>query len=275
MSDMDMDTEIGYVPAYRLGTGTLVPISSARIADIDFSVLTEAAVTRHVVTEARAGRGGWIATPNVDICRRASRDPDLAALVGRARLVVPDGMPLVWASRLHGTPLPERVSGSSLIHTLSCAAADAELSIYLLGGAPGVPEMAGAMLARRYPGLRVAGTDAPPPGFERTVAGLSAVHGRIRAARPNIVFVGLGFPKQERVIADLTEIFPRVWFVGCGAAIPFAAGTLDRAPAWLQRSGLEWLFRLAMEPRRLFRRYIIDDLPYAIKLLASSFARRD
>lgn len=158
-------------------------------------------------------------------------------------------------------------------HTLSCAAAQAGLSVYLLGGSPGVPELAGTTLARRYPGLRVAGTDAPPTGFERTADGLSAVHSRIQAARPDIVFVGLGFPKQERVIAGLTEILPRVWFVGCGAAIPFAAGTLDRAPAWMRRSGLEWLFRLAMEPRRLFRRYIVNDLPYAIQLLASSCAR--
>jgi N-acetylglucosaminyldiphosphoundecaprenol N-acetyl-beta-D-mannosaminyltransferase len=259
----------------RASEDAAVPIvDHVRVAGFDFSSLSEAEVIGCVIRESTAGRGGWIATPNVDICRKSFLDPAIRDLVRNATLIVPDGMPLIWAARLSGQPLPERVSGSSLIDTLSCAAASAKLSVYLLGGAPGVPEKAAIALGRRYPGLRVAGTNAPPFGFDRSSTGMSAMRERIRTAQPDIVFVGLGFPKQERVIAELTAVCPRTWFVGCGAAITFAAGTLSRAPEWMQGSGLEWLFRLLKEPRRLFRRYLIEDLPFAVKLLAETLARR-
>jgi N-acetylglucosaminyldiphosphoundecaprenol N-acetyl-beta-D-mannosaminyltransferase len=249
-------------------------VDRVRVAGFDFSSLTEEQVIAYIIRESLAGHGGWVATPNVDICQKSSADPVMRRLLRGATLLVPDGMPLIWAARLAGSPLPERVSGSSLIGTLSCAAAAAGLSIYLLGGSSGVPEKAALALIRRYPGLQVAGADAPRLGFEKSSAEVSAIRNRIRAAHPDIVFVGLGFPKQERLITQLAADFPRTWFVGCGAAIPFAAGTLSRAPAWMQERGLEWLYRLFKEPRRLFRRYLVDDVPYALMLLADSLAQR-
>jgi N-acetylglucosaminyldiphosphoundecaprenol N-acetyl-beta-D-mannosaminyltransferase len=249
-------------------------IDRVRVAGFDFSSLTEAQVISYIVRESTMGRGGWVATPNVDICRQSRAAPALRRLLGGATLTVPDGMPLIWAARLAGRPLPERVSGSSLIDTLSAAAAGANLSIYLLGGAPGVPEQAALALTRRYPGLRVAGADAPRLGFDKSAAEVSAARTRLRAAGPDIVFVGLGFPKQEQLITQLAAVFPHTWFVGCGAAIPFAAGAVPRAPAWMQERGLEWLFRLLKEPRRLFRRYLIDDIPYALVLLAGALTQR-
>jgi N-acetylglucosaminyldiphosphoundecaprenol N-acetyl-beta-D-mannosaminyltransferase len=253
---------------------SITPIVRVRVAGLNFSSLTEAQVTAYVVRESKAGRGGWVATPNVDICQKSSADPAMRRLLGSASLIVPDGMPLIWAARLAGRPLPERVSGSSLINTLSSAAARGNLAIYLLGGAPGVPERARLALIRRNPGLRVVGADAPRFGFDQSPAEVADVRNRLGAARPDIVFVGLGFPKQEQLIAQFTAAFPRTWFVGCGAAIPFAAGTVPRAPAWMQDRGLEWLFRLVTEPRRLFRRYLIDDVPYALMLLAGALAQR-
>ena len=250
------------------------PDGRTRVAEFDFDLLTEAEVVRYIINESRAGRGGWVATPNIDICRHARRDPAVRTLVQGATLVVPDGMPLIWAARLRGIPLAERVAGSSLIFSLSSAAAAAGLSIYLLGGDPGVPDLAGTELIRRYPGLRVAGTDAPPVGFDESSEAVALIRKRLCEALPNIVYVGLGFPKQERLIAELTSALPGTWFMGCGAAIPFAAGTLPRAPAWMQGSGLEWMFRLIKEPRRLFRMYIVDDAPYAVRLLISSAAER-
>jgi len=148
-------------------------------------------------------------------------------------------MPLLWAARLRGEPLVERVAGASLIFSLTEAAARHGRSIYLLGGKPGVPDRAGERLRRRYPGLVVAGTDSPPYGFETTSAGVETVRRRLVAAAPDIVYVGLGFPKQERLIAQLAPSFPATWFVACGAAIPIAAGVSRRAPRWMQRSGLE------------------------------------
>ena len=244
------------------------------LAGFEFDLLTEAEVVQHIASESQGGRGGWVATPNIDICQRARRDPAIRDLVRGATLVVPDGMPLLWAARLRGDSLAERVTGSSLIFSLTSAAATAGLSVYMLGGDPGVPDLAGKELARRYPGLRVAGADAPPVGFEQSPDGATLIRKRLSQALPDIVYVGLGFPKQERLIAELVTAFPSTWFIGCGAAVTFAAGTLPRAPAWMQRSGLEWMFRLLKEPRRLFRRYLVDDAPYAARLLLSCGVER-
>lgn len=250
------------------------PTTRARVAGLEFDRLRETEVVRYITEASEFGRGGWVATPNIDICRQARRDPAVRDLVESATLVVPDGMPLLWASRLRGDRLVERVTGSSLIFSLSSAAARGGRSVYLLGGDAGVPELAGSELAHRCPGLKVAGTDAPPRGFDETADAVAAVRERLLLAAPDIVYVGLGFPRQERLITELAPSLPRAWFVACGAAIPFAAGALPRAPTWLQRSGLEWMFRLLTEPRRLFRRYLVHDLPYAIGLLVSCAAER-
>ena len=246
----------------------------ARLAGLDFDRLTEAQVVEHIVTAIRCGRGGWVSTPNIDHCRLIQRDDTMRRLVADASLIVPDGMPLVWAARLRGNPLPERVTGASLIFSLSEAAACHGYSIYLLGGPPGVPQRAGEELYRRYPGLKVAGADAPPVGFDTDPSAIAAVHDRLAAAAPGIVYVGLGFPKQERLISLFAPSLPATWFIGCGAAIPVAAKALPRAPRWMQCAGLEWAFRLISEPRRLFKRYLIQDLPFAARLLATSATGR-
>lgn len=250
------------------------PGRAVRVAGLDFDALSEEQVVAHIVAESRDGRGGRVATPNIDICRQVRRDPAARALVNESSLVVPDGMPLIWAARLRGDQLPERVTGSSLIFTLSAAAAENGRSIYLLGGEPGVPQRAGDELARRYPGLSVAGADAPLVGLDQQPGEIAAIRKRLEEAAPDIVYVGLGFPKQERVIAALAPAMPAAWFIGCGAAIPFAAGALPRAPQRIQRLGLEWAYRLMREPRRLFRRYVVNDLPFALRLIASSAAAR-
>jgi N-acetylglucosaminyldiphosphoundecaprenol N-acetyl-beta-D-mannosaminyltransferase len=244
------------------------------LAGLRFDRLTEAQVVEHIVTASRSGQGGWVATPNIDHCRLVRRDEALRRLVASASVIVADGMPLIWASRLRGDPIPERVPGASLIFSLTEAAARHGCSIYLLGGRPGVPEQAGDELRRCYPELKVAGTDAPPVGFDTDPQAIAAVHERLAAAAPGIVYVGLGFPKQEYLITRLAPFFPGTWFVGCGAAIPFAAGALPRAPQWMQRTGLEWTFRLVSEPRRLFSRYLVHDLPFALTLLAVSAVDR-
>jgi N-acetylglucosaminyldiphosphoundecaprenol N-acetyl-beta-D-mannosaminyltransferase len=245
----------------------------AHLAGLDFDRLTEAGTVDRIMAASDRREGGWVVTPNVDICRQAHRDPALRSLVMMAPLIVADGMPLVWAARLRGCPLPERVAGGSLIFSLSAAAAPRGRSVYLIGGAPGVPERAGAELRRRYPGLRVAGAESPPLGFDRDPLAIGAIRDRLAAAAPDIVYVGLGFPKQERLIGQLAAACPGAWFIGCGAAIGYAAGTLPRPPRWMRQAGLAWLFRLRNEPRRLFGRYMAD-APFALMLLASSAASR-
>ncbi|MEU1392988.1 MULTISPECIES: WecB/TagA/CpsF family glycosyltransferase [unclassified Nonomuraea] len=245
-----------------------------RVGGVGLDVVTEADVVRWVAAEAAAGRGGRIVTPNVDICRAVARDPALQELVGSAEIVVADGMPLVWAARLLGTPLPERVTGADLIWSLSEVAAARNWPVYLLGGPPGVAELAADELRSCRPGLKVAGVHAPPYHFDETAEGRERVRRRVVAARPRLVFVGLGFPRQDLLIAELREELPQAWFVGCGAAIAFAAGTVRRAPRWMRRAGLEWAFRLMSEPGRLARRYLVDDLPFAVRLLAGCLLTR-
>jgi N-acetylglucosaminyldiphosphoundecaprenol N-acetyl-beta-D-mannosaminyltransferase len=245
------------------------------LGGLAIDAVTEEEAVAHVLEELRAGRGGRLGTLNTDILRAASRKPEMNRLITGSSLLVADGMPVVWAARLQGTPLPERVTGASLVFSLSRAAAQEGRSIYLLGGGPpGVPEQARAVLRSRYPTLEVAGVDAPPQGFDTSAAGIDAVCARVLSAAPDIVYVGLGFPKQESLIARLAPLAPSSWFLGCGAAISFAAGAASRAPRWMQRVGLEWLYRMAREPRRLARRYLIDDLPFAGSLIASRITHR-
>jgi N-acetylglucosaminyldiphosphoundecaprenol N-acetyl-beta-D-mannosaminyltransferase len=255
-------------------TGENVRDRSVLVDGVALDACTEQEVVDAIVSEARAGRGGWVVTVNLDILRHLHRDSKLRAMVSKATLVVADGMPVLWAAKLAGTSLPERVTGASLIWTLS-GAADDDLSIYLLGGVPGVADAAAQSLVTRHPRLRIAGTDSPPLGFDAQPEHLDRARRKLVAAAPDIVFCGLGFPKQERVICELRRGLPGAWFIGCGAAIPFAAGHLKRAPAWMQRCGLEWLHRLLREPIRLFRRYLVDGLCYAAALmLRSARARR-
>jgi N-acetylglucosaminyldiphosphoundecaprenol N-acetyl-beta-D-mannosaminyltransferase len=244
------------------------------IGAVSVMAMTESDVVEHVADAWRCGDGGSIVTVNVDILRAASRDSDVAALVTAAEIVVSDGKPIVWMASVAGHPVPERVTGASLVWTLAEAAAAAGRSVYLIGGDPGVPEAAGLALAVQFPGLRIAGTDSPPYGFEKDEQQIADLVMRVAATQPDLVLVGLGFPKQERLISRLREVLPKAWMLGCGAGIPYAAGQFHRAPAYLQRIGAEWVHRLVLEPRRLARRYLLHDLPFAVLMLARAVGDR-
>ena len=236
--------------------------------------LTEREVIDTVRKAWAAGRGGSIIPVNVDVARTVNRQPGLAELLNAGSLVVADGMPLLWAARAGGQALPERVTGATLLFSLSEAAAADGRSVFLLGGAAGVPEKAAEALSTRYPGLRVAGADSPPFGFDQTDDGMRRTIAAVSAAAPDLVFVGLGFPRQERLIERLRRAWPSAWYLACGGGIPMAAGVTRRASPLVQRLGLEWAHRLAIEPRRLARRYLRDDLPFAIGLLARAAMSR-
>jgi N-acetylglucosaminyldiphosphoundecaprenol N-acetyl-beta-D-mannosaminyltransferase len=238
--------------------------TTTMIDGVAFDVVTEDEVIAHVLSELEAGHGGYIVTPNVDILRRLRRS-EYRHLADDADYVLADGMPVVWASRLQKTPLPSRVPGSSLILSLAHAAAKQQWSVFLLGGAEQAAEGAARRLAEE--GVRVAGWHFPPFGFESDAAACSALVDALDAATPDIVYVGLGFPKQERLILQLREKFPHTWFLGCGGSLSFASGEVSRAPAVAQNLGLEWVYRLAQDPRRLARRYLVDDVPYTVGLL--------
>ncbi|MFP4144896.1 MAG: WecB/TagA/CpsF family glycosyltransferase [Phycisphaeraceae bacterium] len=236
--------------------------------------LTETEAVDEVLRALEVGRGGWVITPNLDHLRRARFDAEFRGMLEEADLVVADGMPLIWASRLQGTPLPERVAGSSLVSTLAEEAGRQGRSLFLLGGAPGAADAAGAALERRCPGLRIAGTACPAPGFEQRDGEIDGLREQLRQARPDVVYVALGSPKQERLIREMRSELPGTWWLGVGMSLGFLAGQVRRAPVWMQRAGLEWLHRLGQEPRRLARRYVVDGLPFAARMLGEAGARR-
>jgi len=240
------------------------------LCGIRLHAVTESQCVDHILNELDAQRGGWVVTPNLDHLRRLVRDDSFATLCGGASLMVADGMPLVWASRLQGTPLPQRVAGSNLISSLSAAAAKRGRRIFLLGGDPGSADRAAAVLQSRHSHLRVVGTLCPPVGFERDEEQLRRLHDAVLAAKPDIIYVALGSPKQELLIDQLREILPGAWWLGVGISFSFLCGQVRRAPRWMQQCGLEWLHRLYQEPRRLAKRYLVDCLPFGVRLLAGA-----
>ena len=241
--------------------------------------LTERDTIETVVEAVRAGRGGCLFTPNLHHMHAYASGSDSAvyersSTLPGARLVVADGMPLIWASKLRGTPLPERVAGSNLIWSLTDRAAEAGASIFLLGGNPGAAEACAERMRSEYPNVRIAGILAPPHGFEKDERAVDEIIATLRAAAPDVVYIALGFPKQEELALQLAHEMPTTWFVGVGISFSFVSGEVQRAPRWMQAIGMEWIHRLLQEPRRLFRRYVVDGLPFAARMFGHALRSR-
>jgi N-acetylglucosaminyldiphosphoundecaprenol N-acetyl-beta-D-mannosaminyltransferase len=197
---------------------------------------------------------------------RALDDAQHGHALGTADLLLPDGIPLVWVGRLRGHREMERVCGPDLLKMLCAQSVAREWRHYFYGGAPGVGELLVRKLAESYPGLRIAGTHSPP--FRPLTAEerlQDAV--RIKSTRPDIVWVGLGCPKQERWMLDNAALLDGTVLIGIGAAFDFESGRVKRAPRWMQSSGLEWFYRLLSEPRRLWRRYLVVIPRFAFEIL--------
>jgi N-acetylglucosaminyldiphosphoundecaprenol N-acetyl-beta-D-mannosaminyltransferase len=249
-------------------------LSTIDLLGMRIARLSEDSVLDHMFGELAQGRGGWLVTANLDFLRRYAKEPAIRTLYASADLTVADGMPLVWAAGLSGTPLPERVAGSALIYRFAERAARERRSIYLLGGDPGAGEGASLVLCDRAPGLRIAGCSAPRFSAEPSEAELAETSELLRAANPDLLLVGLGSPKQERVINALRPRFPAMWMVGVGISFSFVSGQVARAPWWMRESGLEWVHRLVQEPKRLARRYLVEDLPFAAELFVRALWTR-
>jgi N-acetylglucosaminyldiphosphoundecaprenol N-acetyl-beta-D-mannosaminyltransferase len=235
---------------------------------VDFGPLRADAVTEAEALDiveqlVRGGDGGAVFTPNVDHIVSAADNPRMRAAYSRVSLALPDGMPLIWAARLLGEALPEKVSGSDFVPLVLERAAERGWRVYFLGGNPGVAELARRKLNESLPRLQVVGVDAPKidvndsPRHEPIVA-------RIRTARPDIVLVALGAPKQEIWIDLVRDQLRPTVMLAVGASLDFVAGTVPRAPRWISKVGAEWIFRLAREPRRLWRRYLLRDPKFVV-----------
>jgi N-acetylglucosaminyldiphosphoundecaprenol N-acetyl-beta-D-mannosaminyltransferase len=220
----------------------------------------------------RDGGNHQVVTVNTDFVRLADRDPQYRGILNRADLAVADGMPLVWFSRLGKASLPERVAGIDLVDACCQLATSYGVPLFLLGARPGIAASAGRALASRHPGLRIAGSFSPRFG-PATLEGDREMVEAIRRAGRCILFVAFGAPRQDRFIsAHLSEIDAPI-AMGVGGTFDILAGAIPRAPLWLQRIGLEWSWRLAQEPRRLWRRYLVEDVPFLVGLGARMLLR--
>jgi N-acetylglucosaminyldiphosphoundecaprenol N-acetyl-beta-D-mannosaminyltransferase len=204
----------------------------------------------------------YITNPNVDIVIRYNRDDEFERYYKEGALCVADGVPILWAAKFLGTPLKEKVSGSDLVPRV-CELAHAKgYKLFFLGGRPGAADAAKRKLQESLIDLKVVGTYAPPLGFEKDESELRKIALMIKEAKPDILFVGLGAPKQERWIKQYHQQLAVPVSMGVGVTFEFIAGIVKRAPKWMQKIGFEWLWRLSMEPGRLWRRYLIDDMQF-------------
>lgn len=243
------------------------PRRRLRIGSVWVDALTFDDTLREVEALVDRKQGGSVFTPNVDHVVKAASNDAFREAYQRASLSVADGMPLIWVSSWLGCRLPERVAGSDLIRPLMEMAARRRWRVYLLGGAPGVAPAVAEMLTNKM-GITVAGWDdcrIASDGSDPTGASVA----RARAANADLIFVALGPPKQELWIDRSMEAIRPAVALGVGASLDFLAGKYKRAPAWMGRVGLEWLYRLSQEPRRLWRRYLVE-APRFIGLVTST-----
>ncbi len=217
---------------------------------------------------------GFIVTPNADHIMYYQTDADFREAYHHAFLVLPDGTPLMWASRWLGKPLRQKISGSDLIYWLSEHAAQKGHSIFFLGASEGVAQEAGRRLQKLYPGLKVAGSYSPPLGFEKDTALNEKAARTVQEAAPDICYVALGAPKQDLWNAANFQTVDVPVMIGVGASFDFVTGLQKRAPLWMQKAGLEWSWRLIKEPRRLWRRYLLRDSRFIVLFIREFWKTR-
>lgn len=205
-------------------------------------------------------KNAYVVTPNVDHIVQLETNKELQDVYANASLILTDGKPLLWIAKWYGTPIKEKISGSDLFPLLCDMAAKKGYSMFFLGAAEGVAAKAADNLMNKYKGLQVIGTYSPPYGFENDSSEMNKIDAMIKKARPDILIVGLGCPKQEKFIYNNYKKLGVPISLGLGASFDFEAGNIKRAPKWMANHGLEWLFRITQDPKRLMKRYLINDM---------------
>lgn len=212
-------------------------------------------------------KNSYIVTPNVDHIVKLESDEEFKEVYKEADLILTDGMPLIWISKLKATPIKEKVSGSDLFPKVCELASKKGYSIFLLGAAEGVAVQAAKNLKNKFNKLNIVGTYSPSYGFEKKDDEIKKIIKIINKANPDILAVGVGAPKQEKFIYKFKDELNVPISLAIGASIDFEAGNIDRAPLFMQKFGLEWFYRLCKEPKRMFKRYIIDDMKIFVLML--------
>lgn len=258
-------------------SSSIVPTTT--VADVAFSDVTMQETVALILLIVQKGNAPHhICTGNLDHLFLLQRDEEFRQAYESASLVLADGMPIVWMSgiaRQNGqAALRERVAGSDLFWELVQASEIYGLRLFFLGGAPGAAEKARLEAERRYPGCHISGVYCPPHETFNTDEEQARIEETIRAAAPDILLVGLGAPKQEKWILRHKARLGVPVSVGVGGTFEMAAGLVRRAPRWVQRSGMEWAYRLMQDPARLWRRYLCNDLPYLMRVLGGTVKGR-
>lgn len=233
---------------------------TVELFDIPFSRVTLDDTFQFFSERIAQREPGYVVTPNVDHVCRIHRDPAFREAYSEATLILADGMPLIWASRLLGKPLLAKISGSDLVPLLSEFAAEKGYRVFYFGAAEGVAEHAAERLKARFPELQVAGFHSPPMGFDEDPEENPKAVARVRDSKADICFVAMGAPRQEIWLRDHYKELGVPVSIGIGAGLDFVVGHQKRAPVWMQNAGMEWIWRLCHEPRRLWRRYLVEDM---------------
>ena len=236
-----------------------------RLFNLDFLAVTLQRAAELVLGTIHDGGKALVITPNVDHIVKLHKQPHLLDLYEKAQYTFVDGMPVVWFSHLlpKHYHLPERINGTNLMMRICGLAAEQGFSIALVGGTDeDGAQKAGKALQRSYPGLEVAGCYYPPFGFEHDPNENERLIKSVQDWKPNILFVGVGCPKQEKWIIDNWDQLDFNVALGIGSAIDFIAGDVKRAPVFIQKLGFEWLWRMLQEPKRLWKRYMVDDMQF-------------
>ncbi len=242
-------------------------VPRANVLGVGVGAINLTQATQLILEAVRQNRKGYVAVTGVHGVSEAQADIEFRRILNSAFLNTPDGMPLCWVGRFQGFKAMDRVYGPDLMLELCAASTDGSVRHFLYGGEPGVAEALRSSLESRFPGLCVCGTHSPPfrPLNHEEEADLVRQMERLR---PDIFWVGLSTPKQERFMAAYLEKLPVRIMIGVGAAFDMHSGRVRQAPYWMQRSGLEWFFRLTQEPRRLWKRYLINNPLFVARILA-------
>ena len=231
-----------------------------RFMNTEIDSLSMDEVIREIEKLVIENRNVHIVTPNVDHIVRLENDKEFQNVYKNAELILADGMPLMWISRIYKMPIKEKISGSDLFPLICKMASKKGYSMYFLGAGNGVAERAAINLVNKYPGLQVVGTYSPPYDFENNNVEINKIIEKVKKQKPHILIVGLGTPKQEKFILKYKQHMGVPISLGLGASLDFEAGNIKRAPKWMSDAGLEWFYRLSKEPKRMFKRYLIDDM---------------
>lgn len=251
----------------QLKPSVLASAQRVNLLGIEIHNLTMAETLEAIGEIVESKHFAYAVTPNVDHTVKFRKSAQFRGLYRKAGLVVADGVPLLWAARMLGTPLKERINGTDLFERTCELAAERGYSVFLLGGSPGAASSAAEKLVERHPNLKIAGCECPAFGFYGSEEHNKAIQKKILASGADILFIGIGAPMQEQWMCDYGEGAGVSFAIGVGVSFSFVGELISRAPVWMQRNGLEWFWRLKKEPRRLWKRYLVEDLPFFGMLL--------